>query len=324
MAFDPVPWFIGGGAEHSPEVARMIAYSAFRGNEGVMAAGDLAVKALDVPGTSVRVMPGACAINSRAVGGAYQAYGGRAPSESLVEIGSTGSGAGRSDLIVARVEDPFMPGEPWSEPPDVTAGPYIFPRVISGVPAGTTTVDALGLGYSAIALARIDLPASTGTVTQAMITDLRRVANPRRERRLIVSSPASNHDIALSTFADWPSAAVKPVTVPTWATQVRIVQTIAGCLAFWDKVNGETRVRLGTLYGQPTLYDTNSVVGGDALDKTMVTADTLAVPSAMRGTTQDVALQARTTYRGATGTAILRATVATTIVTDIEFVEVPE
>ncbi|TDC33464.1 hypothetical protein [Micromonospora sp. KC213] len=324
MAFDPVPWFVGGGAEHSPEVARMVAYTAFRGNEGTMGPADLGVRALAVPGTSVRVMPGACSILSRATGGTYQAYAARMPAETVVPIAATGSGGGRSDLVVARVEDPFMPGEPWAEPPDVAAGPYVFARVISGVPSGTTSVAALGLGYSAIALARIDLPANTGTVTQAMIVDLRQVANPRRDRSLIVSSPSGITSLTTSTYVNFPDAAVKPVAVPSWATHARIVQNVAGTLAFGDKVNGASRVKLGTVTGQDTNYDTNGAVGGDALDRPLLTADTLAIPSAMRGTTQNVSIQTRVTYRGASGTGELRANTATTIVTDVEFFEAPE
>lgn len=95
----------------------------------------------------------------------------------MVAIAATGSAGGRSDLIVAQVEDPNMAGEPWQTPTNPAVGPYIFTRVIPNVPAGTTSLRPLGYsGRSAIVLARVDLPASTGTVTASMITDLRELA----------------------------------------------------------------------------------------------------------------------------------------------------
>lgn len=324
MAVDPVPWFVGGGAEHSPEVARLLAFAAFRGAEGVIGAPDLAVRALAVPGAAVRVYPGACSILNRSAGGAYQAYAGRVVSEETLPIAATGSSGGRADMVVLRVEDPFMPGEPWQAPADPKVGPYLFPRIIANVPAGATTVTELGLGYSAIPLARINLPASTGTVTQAMITDLRQIGNPKRERSLFTASPSGNQDVSGAAFVEWPAAATRQIFVPRWATLARIVHTVAGCLAFGDKVNGGTKVKLGINTGQETLFDTNGAVGGDALDKTIVTADTLLVAPVYRGTMQSVSMQARVTYRGPSGTGLLRATTGTTIVTDIEFTERPE
>lgn len=316
MAFDPVPWFIGGGAEHSPEVARMVAFTAFRGNEGIMGPADLAVKALAVPGTSVRVMPGACAINSRAAGGTYQAYAGRAVSETVVPIATTSSSGGRSDLIVARVEDPFMPGEPWSEPTDVTAGPYIFPRVIAGVPAGTKTVAGLGLGYSAVALARVDLPVSTGTVTQAMITDLRTIANPRRQRRVDVVFPATavNWDAA-----SWKTGATSAaLSIPSWATYARIVVTATGLKLNVGSTYGSMRAEMGAVVTQSTTYDENWL-GGTART-TYATAGEVSIPAALRGTAQAVALRGWRTV----GTGYLTVDAGTTVVYDVEFYEVPE
>ncbi|MEU7609557.1 hypothetical protein [Micromonospora sp. NPDC049204] len=326
MAVDPVPWFVGGGAQHSPEVARQLAYAAFRGNEGVLGSGDLLVRPLSVPGAGVRVLPGACAINNRAAGGEYQAYSGRVTSQEVVAVSPTGSGSGRSDLIVMRVEDPFMPGEPWQDPEDEAIGPYLFARRIAGVPSGTRTVAELGLGYSAIALARIDLGPSTGTVTS--VVDLRRVANPRRERRVLVSSPLlfpeSDDVTSLSEYIDWPDVHVQPVDIPLWATQAKVVTHVGGALVVHDKTDGFLRNRLGTQLGQGTVFDTNAAVPSDGVDRTLLTADEMTIPSAMRGTTQDIALQAILTQRGTSGLGTLRAYEGTTVITDIEFVEIAE
>ncbi|GAA2843919.1 hypothetical protein Acy02nite_68500 [Actinoplanes cyaneus] len=326
MGWDSVPWLVGGGAEHSPEVGRLLAYAAMAGNEGIIGSADLRVAALATPGSSVTVAPGACGILCRATSQQYQMYAGRMATQDTVAISATGSGSGRSDLIVARVEDPWLSGEPWDDPANPKVGPYIYTRVIPNVPNTTTTVTGLNLGYSAIPLARIDIPASTATITQAMIVDLRRIANPRRSRQLLVTSPTATQSLTstAATPADWPAAAVKTVAVPSWAVQAKIVITAAGVVAVGDVVDGWVRSRFGTVFGQETYFDTNGVSGGNGLDKTLMTADVLSVPSSLRGTSTSVALQGRLKYRGSSGLGRLDATTGTTLVADIEFLEVAE
>lgn len=217
MTWDSVPWFIGGGAQHSPEVARLLAYAATNGAEGVVSPGDLKVAPLDVPGASVRVLAGACLVPNRAAGGIAQTYVGRNPSQDVVAIGATGSGAGRSDLVVARVEDPFMAGEPWDDPADPITGPYIFTRVISNVPAGTTRLqDVPGhAGESGIALARIDVPANTGAITTGMIKDLRKLAQARSSTAYDVQNPPAQDFVGRGEIEwhNWPSNALS-VEIP--------------------------------------------------------------------------------------------------------------
>ncbi|MCX5070831.1 hypothetical protein OOJ91_33845 [Micromonospora lupini] len=324
--WDSVPWMVGGGAQHSAEVARVLAYVACRGNEGVVAAGDLTVRALAVPGGSVTVSPGACSILCRATGQMHQAYTGRNTTDDPVPIPATTSSGGRSDLIIARVEDPWLAGEPWPDPTDPTVGPYIRSVRVPGVPAGTTTLAQLGLGYTGIELARIDIPPSTGTFTQAMIKDLRKIANPRRERRVVVSSPAANDDVTSTTvWKDWPGVAVKSVAVPSWATQVKMTTHVGGALIYNDKTDGYLRNRIGAAtFGQETRFDTNSAVAGNGIDRTLMTADELAIPASLRGTSVPIALQAILSLRGSSGTGLLRGYQGTTVVSDLEFVEVPE
>lgn len=290
MTWDSVPWFVGGGAEHSPEVARLLAYAATSGAEGTVAPDDLKVVPLSVPGSSVRVLPGAALILNRAQGGAQQTYVGRLPTEDVVDIAATGSGAGRSDLIVAEIMDPYVAGSPFQTPSDVKVGPYIRTRVVSNVAAGTTTVPA---GITGIALARIDLPASTGTVTGQMIVSLRSLAQPRAESRTYGGPPgvgawtytsANTHGNgdAFETAA-FP---VKPqIDVPSWATHVDIiadssVEVTAGSA-------GMTLTRLGsTIYGQPINWSGNPV--------TLTAADVARpVPVEMRGTRQELSMRAR-------------------------------
>lgn len=218
MTWDPTPWFVGGGATHSPEVARMLAYAATGGAEGIAEPADLKVLALAVPGGKVRALPGASLIRNRAAGFAQQSYAGRNPTEDVVDISPTTSAGGRSDLIVARVEDSSIGGQGWQPPADPTKGPYVFTRVVPNVPAGTTRLQDINAysGHSAITLARVDIPASTATITQGMIVDLRKIARPRSQRFYDVDG-ATGGILTNTQQVRWPNN-TRDIDIPEWAT----------------------------------------------------------------------------------------------------------
>lgn len=317
MAWDSVPWFVGGGAEHTPEVARLLAYAAFRGNEGVLGHNDLQVQALATPGSSIRVMPGACAILNRASAQTYQSYAARLPSQDVVSVSATTSSGGRSDLIVARIEDPNLAGEPWAAPANPKIGPYVYTRIITNVPAATRSVRELGLSDSSITLGRIDIPASTATITQAMIVDLRKVANPRRERVVMTANPASTETLSSASFVSWPSSASWQIDVPAWATKVILRGTVSGVKIAVGNVAGQIRATLGTAVTQGTGWD-ESVPNGAVYDrKNWAVSDTVTVPSAMRGTRQTVRLEGLKSG----GSVSPQAETLTSCALDIEFVE---
>ncbi|WP_413100921.1 hypothetical protein [Streptomyces sp. Inha503] len=319
--WDSVPWFTEGGASHSSEVARLLAYAAFGGAEGVVGSADLQVKALSTPAAAVQVRTGACAIINRAQGGAYQAYAARLPTADQVPIAATGVSA-RSDLIVARVENPYSYGETWPNPADPTVGPYVYTRVISGVPKTTTTVRQVRSSDSAIALARIDLPANTTTITQAMIKDLRTMVAPRRDRRLYTAFPSTLSTLTYSDnkWHNWPGEPAKwDIDVPTWATRLKIVTTIAGLRMTKADVFASMQNVFGTIKGQNTVIDDDT--GKETRRQTVVIADNLSISSSVRGTTQRLYLQ---TYMSKIETGDLSVDGSTSIVSDVEFVEAPD
>lgn len=232
MTWDSVPWFVGGGAQHSPEVARVLAYASLGGAEGIVSPGDCKVATLAVPGSSVRVLTGAVIIPNRAAGGSQQTYVGRNPTEDVVPIAATGSGSGRNDLVIARVEDSNMPGESWAKPSNVAAGPYIFTRVLSNVPASAVANNAAARaylqskGYSAVPLAAVILPSNTATITASYIRDLRNLARPRSERKILMSNPTAEVAMNNELGAVWPD--YRPiVSVPTWATEAYVIATLS-------------------------------------------------------------------------------------------------
>ncbi|WP_394620955.1 hypothetical protein JNUCC0626_18230 [Lentzea sp. JNUCC 0626] len=296
--WDSVPWFVGGGAQHSPEVARLLAYAATSGAEGIVTPGDLKVVPLDIPGSSVRVMSGACLVLNKAAGGAQQTYVGRNPSVDLATIAATGSGSGRSDLVVARVEDPNMPGEPWADPADPASGPYIFTRVIPNVAPGTTTMPA---GQSGIPLARIDIPANTATITTSMIKDLRKLASPRAWSEYDVQSPPAGDYVLVTETAwhNWPVNGLS-VPVPKWATHAQASIHLNGI-----GVNGpadvNTRIQFGALTGQDQFIDYNGNPGTPVGWVETINHTTFAEfdVRGYQGSNQLVRLNARRTWEGA-------------------------
>lgn len=291
---DAVPWFIAAPAEHSAEVARTLAYQAIGGKEGLARAGDLLVRALPVPGGAVQVLPGAAGILNRAPGGGGQAYVGRVGAAVSVPIAATGSGSGRTDLIVFRVDDPQYGG---SVPPSAEKGPYIRLDVISGVNANVTRVQDVPDHEtdSAVTLARVTLPASTGTVTSAMITNVSRVANPLRETVLRTYALTGSDTVELTNTTEYPAGATWPFAVesawgetfiPEWATRARIIMTWAGVL-HTNNSWGEVWVQVGATVvpenrkTQQVAWDAQNAAGN--YRSVLIASDDIAIPVALRG-----------------------------------------
>ncbi|MEU2592377.1 hypothetical protein ABZ649_04660 [Streptomyces albidoflavus] len=172
MALIQPPLMVTGGT-HPARTMRMMIRDLARGSQGVTEGNDMRVWPLSTPGSGVRISDGSGIVRGAAWGqGSYTQYN---VGDALVPIAPTGA-AGRNDLVVLRVEDPEYEGN--RDPAGDDIGYF---HVIPGVSATATEPPA---GMTAIPLARVALPANTATVTAAMITDLRKIANPRRERRL--------------------------------------------------------------------------------------------------------------------------------------------
>lgn len=317
MAFEPTPWLIGGGVLHSADVARSFAYAATRGAEGVAGVTDLRCGALPVPADKVRLLPGGGLINNRYVD-AGESYTFRAPTATDVQITPTGSSGGRTDVIVARIIDPQY--ETLNSPgPDIQ---YIYPYVIEGVPAGITNIKTLGLTYPAIQIAKVIIPANTATITAAMITDMRRIAQPRRERAMVVRYPNQALNIPTAAYGPFPlrESEYLQVLVPEWATRVDVVAHVSGVK--YTKGNGTADTVAGTrtIFGPGTPAE-NSILIQDAEDSGgryhYTWIGTHAVSEAMRGTVQPIGLIAVRS----SGTGNWSVDNQTSVVVDYEFSE---
>lgn len=300
MAMERVPYLVGGGFEHSAEVMRAALAAATSGAEGIVTPGDFKVTPTAVPGTNVAVAPGNALIRNSYGGGGAQTYAVRAPSQTQLPIQATGSAGARTDLVVARVDDPTYGGGAF-DPATFEAARF---EVIRGVPASTRTAAELGLSYPAIALARVTLPASTGTVTAGMITDLRKLAQPRKERHLFVH-PLTAGDGLQRLGAEalegqyWPQVTQWRVDVPEWAQRVRLLAHWGGVqlLAAGGNSWGRVWIRLGStssegITSQETSWDLPDNLAGNARQSWMAGSDQ-AVPASLRGTSIPVGLRGR-------------------------------
>lgn len=322
MTWNPTPWMVGGGAEHPVEVARMLAYAATGGADGVIEPNGLKVRPLATPGTSVRVGSGGCVMRNRYPGGGEQSYVGRNPGDDVVPIAATSSAAQRSDLVVARVVDPQYEGAAPSNP---NAFQYMRTEVIQGVPwnADQAWLTA-NRQYPAIALARIELPPSTGTVQAQHITDLRALAQPRSHRVVEMGGPTADAFLTSSDGTVWPSFAPS-VRIPAWATHVSVIATIAAVGYMDGSVAGTLAVSLGPAGASQwrssnTYYDLD-VGSNDGARTTLAIGGKGPIPTALRGTVQQVRTEGkRDAY---TGTAALVTRPGTHVVFDVFFTEEP-
>lgn len=302
MGWDSVPWAVGGGAVHSSEIARLVTFLATGGREGVFGATDLKVTPLAVPGEGVLIAAGACAIRNRASGTAYDSYVARMPTQDEVDTTPNGPSAPRSDLVVARIENPYLAGEPWSVPLNIETGPYVYTRVIENVADTTKNVASLDLGYSAIALARIDFPINTGTVTAGMIKDLRSVINPAAltpsvapdaddeyggepmnfKMVLVPNTVDDVIDYTQLTFHDFPDSANWQVRFPTWATYTEFDIRLQNVFIRDGNAWGEIRLLINGVVAATSNYDFN-FWEGDPHKAIFTVGGGYVVPEEIRG-----------------------------------------
>lgn len=301
------PMMVKGG-KHPARTMRMMIRDLARGNQGVTEGNDLKVTQLTTPGSGVQVGDGSAVVRGAAWGqGSYTQYN---VGTEQVDIAPTGA-QGRTDMVVLRVEDPEYEGQ--RDPLQDEIGYF---HVVSNVSATATAPPA---GMTAIPLARITQPANCATVTNAMITDLRGIANPRVDTKLYTAFPSATSTLTYSDdkWHPWPTITWS-VPVPSWAVTAKLVTTVAGLRLDTADVFGQMKQILGTVEGQATSIDDDQ--GKNIRRNTVVLASSLAIPAAMRGTTQTLKLQ---TFMARSETGNLSVDTGTSLISQIEFTEGP-
>lgn len=311
MSLFPQP-ILTNGATHSAQQFRMLVRDLARGAEGITEGDDLKVTQRATPGGGITVSDGSGVVKGRV--NVYQGHYAVCNTGSVdVDIAATGASP-RSDMLILRVEDPEYEG---TLNPAVDQITYF--QVISNV---SSTATAIPDGRTGIPLARIDVPASTATITDAMITDLRSVANPRRDRNLYTQSPTSMSTQiggTTNTYSYFSTAAGWTLSIPDWATTARIVLDIAGLRLTGGYIFGNVRATLGaSLTMQPVVIDDNQ--GSTTRRIVHIVADTLTIPSSYRGTSQLLRAQ----FAGAPGNVgTVSVDSSSTLIADVEFFEAP-
>lgn len=298
------------GGDHPARAMRLMIRDLARGRQGVAEAGDLKVRPLATPGPGVRVGDGSAIVHgARPWQGAYtQANIG----DAIVEVLPTGPYA-RTDLLVLRIEDPEFEGD--RDPRHEDVGYF---HLIQGIdPRDTTAVREM----TAIPLARITIPRNTAAITAEMISDLRRLANPRAERtlRTLHPKPGALAPAEHGRWTAWPKDATWTVEIPAWATKAAVVLTVTGLRIEGGSVYVEVRTVLGDHNGAPTVIDDDQ--GTSARRTTAVLADSFDVPAHYRGTRQQLTVQINQNDKYGHGN--VSAAAGTAVVADVEFTESP-
>lgn len=332
MTWQGVPWALGAvvgvqAPETPAEAARALAHLAIGGLEGPSTPGDCAVVPRAVPSGGVLVRKGTIGILNRFPGGLGQAYIGRNVSDDDVAIGATGVGTTRTDLIAVVVEDAQYAGQP--APADPESGPFIRTRVFTNVPANTKKLSQVAPNIAGVALARVTLPPSTGTVNAGHITDLRKLPNPRTKtikRTLEVGDKGAFDNLNAAAFEKFPQAAEWTIEVPLWATTAQLELRVTGARVSNDGTDAGTfraksRVKLGGLTTAEHIIDPEIPAANKGNRFAYSSAGEVAITEAMRGTDQVLTAQAqRVSF---TSGVEVREAAGTHVVVEVRFIEEP-
>ena len=293
MAVHSTPWFIGAaGTTHSAEVARNLAYLATGGANGVGGTSDLKVTQLSTPGPGVQVLPGAPVMLNKFPGGANQSYVGSVSTATTLSVQPTNTSGGRSDMVIARVRDPQYGTYGTFNPANPNAFDFFSVEIIQGVNPALRT---LNVPYPAVVLARIDIPANTATITNAMIVDLREKVNARRLTVTRVIAPSGDLNATTIGYRNFPLGTAPTVDVPEWATRL-IMKTYYSGLEVTGPVVAGFRGVIGTV-----VDNNNGIVAKTASGmnrETYVHLSQFSIPKEYRGTTRAFATQAYRTSSG--------------------------
>lgn len=321
MTWEGVPWFVDGG-EHGPEVARVLAYAAMGGREGVVGATDLKVIASAIPDGNVHIAPGAAGVLNRFGGGSSQGYIVRNVGDEVEALTPQGSSGVRYDLVALVVQDPQYSGQP--APASVPDGPYVVTKVYPDVPSTTTTLAEVAPDQTGLALARVKFDVSDGTITTDDIFDLRHLLFSRSQTvEKIVSITSGTNNVSTSGLAVFPPGASWNTEVPPWATHVNLSAVWSGVDGLDSGSDGGTAlgscdVELGALATDTARWQVNATGPGKRTTSTHQAAEGDLDCASIAGTIQT--LRAQLTQSGGSGMTV-RAVNGTTCVVRATFLE---
>lgn len=328
-------WAIDGG-EIPASNARTVLFQATGGARGVALPNDMQVKQLPTAGPSIVINPGSCVMPNdyiNAFNGGGQSYGIQLDAPVTLAVPATGSSGGATRYVIARVNDPEFSGV---TPPNPVTYKYDSYHVVSSLP---TT-------YPYVPLAKIVQPASTTNITQAMITSLRKVANPREDTLVFpnpfIAGDDTGYALELNSRLAYPAGEWFPnrggrnnngmhyVDIPLWASRMQIrmewlsvrYAAKAGWGLYW--------VSYGPNAGSPTPSYSTQAFQFDANESNTyrsnwILHDEKYIPSAWRGTEQPFVPRAMfKSAKNATYPGKVEMDALSGIVFSVRFVEVAD
>lgn len=327
MTFDNTAWAIDGATTRSA-LARTAEYAAMSGAAGIVQSGDLKVTQLGVPGNGLLISAGSAIIlNGYQGSGTDQAYVASNPTSHTVASGDmpSVSGSTQSYILALVIGDPefAQTGHPFMGPLDPPDGEeatfqYVRPVMVS-CGASDTTLGAVT--YPNLPLARITIPASTSTITNAMITDLRKLARPRRQLEIGQGlGDGAAHNLPNGSWQRVPNSECVTVVVPTWATKAKIMGFVEG-LRLHASGHGKLQVYIesNNRSGEQTNVDENAP--GSTDDRRSYNVGAVLDVSDLRGTTQKFSVRGQANSGGDVG--FLKTDANTSAMLSVQFEESP-
>lgn len=233
------PWAVQGGRSDA-EIGRLLAWAATNGETGVVLPGDLRVRATATPGSSVYVFPGGGVIRSTyATASGSESYVVQNDEAFLMDIPANTTTSSKTYYAIIKIGDwNYEPN--LSQPSNPLIASYNSPQLVT----------SLNQTYPFLPLAKIDIPKQTAAITNAMITDLRVVANPlektvRRFSNVLKSDGRERLTSPSSAPTLWPdNGGWQKFDIPWWATRVLIDATWLSVL-LEDNSSGQVFVSWG-------------------------------------------------------------------------------
>lgn len=312
MGFMPT-WAVDG-SRNPARVARMSEYASNQGARGVVEPTHL--KVIPLGGLTVGATPGAALVAAGVTGiTQFQTYTVGVDStddDATVTVAGPTSSL-RTLHVVVMIPDPEFAGVP--TPADPLSAKYVELRVLTSAQESVLTIPHYRL-------ATLVIPANVSVITDAMITDTRRVARPKSQRDLWA------YDLSVSDGSDglgaaggesWPD--IMPnnlvVDVPEWATEAKVICTFAQVFVPAGSTRqGYISARLGGLMTPSAFYNAGNASSSSR--QTFVALGTMPIPSSLRGQ-NDVSIYTRGSVTGgAGGYLVLDNRSAVSI--DVEFV----
>jgi hypothetical protein len=194
---------------------------------------------------------------------------------------------------------------------------WLFQNVPAG--SGQAWLDA-NVPFPALALARLDVPASTTTIQASHIIDLRVMANPRT-LDVQWNTPIAVDDLLNPTgnfvYEAWPDNSAKAVFVPDWATKVYVNAWVFGSLKSGSgTLNANFRVQIT---GGPVTDFTN-LFRSSADRYNILIGAPMTLTAAERGATKTFAIWG-TVADIATMNGVLKTDVHSSSMIHLRFVE---